>query len=1021
MKTYFASRFNGSEWVSVDGTLSFPLGFANNLDEQLDEAYLTIYGSKEKQFARIELWRIVIVSNESPIELFYCLANDESIEYPTGSSTYKHNIYLLEPTKLLEGIYCQTLTFTNELGYSIDGLTKKAEAGYSYSPVTPGGALLVLSLKPILNKIYATPITGGTQITVLTAGAIALQLTATDGVHEWISEGIPSGLESNLQPKIYINNKEASAGLYTISGNTTIEYDLTVSFRSVDDPDDAYALYKVNIIYKILSPNEFFATAPYTVAEMVIRCLEQAKPIKKGDTPDITLRGAGYSNGVGSSVYYNPGSIAEKLSGIIGDEITLTQNNLREQLRSIGGLIHAEPRLLVYYRGESEPPYLEVTFDDYGSSETIDLTETSYVHCDLSENINEYCTDVRSYAANLVNANRYDGVSIQDPYYNKFKTVRSENVNVRIEEQTAYASTDYPIYRVNKVRVKVLNASEVIETIDVTPLVLESAAYNLKSDYGDTFPDAKNCFLYYSQGEKGIKGLNFKRVQTNSFDVTGRKYAISKIFELITGEDIDGYIDDSGFANIAFNIEYVPIYSASFSHSKGVYTPSALSYEQVYTQSENIINARNYGEHLKGVAARLGNEEIHRTYIFREYSDIPSVGKKAVISGEDKLTPYYITKTQTEVSPFFFKTTISMSKDFNRISQYIGIDSHKRIYEVSEREAYERSVLVKQKLVLTTDASTTSDIADSILFENNGPEALRMIRSVFTPGNYKPITVAAVNTYADNDKSTNGYYLNLPVVASSFGNAIVFSMRFKDNYSAGVKAEYFQESSVSGYWGIDVPYRDAQGRFKTIDVNLYDRILVDKSTPYSLPVNNYKNEYSAPMGFKDLYIDADSRETLDLNFEIELLSGEKGVYIGSGFSSAHPLVTASRTANARLYLFTGAQKMRAFQRDILDLFSLEEIESGAESGSNWQSIDISECFDVQNGKIVFIPPASLSSVLAEIQGDISWAIAVPPYIHTDNYSSVNGILTKKIKRGGDVIFCSNSVSPNNTFYIIPKK
>ena len=44
------------------------------------------------------------------------VASDNVTELPAGSGKYKHELYLIERTKLLEGYIGQSLTFTNALG-----------------------------------------------------------------------------------------------------------------------------------------------------------------------------------------------------------------------------------------------------------------------------------------------------------------------------------------------------------------------------------------------------------------------------------------------------------------------------------------------------------------------------------------------------------------------------------------------------------------------------------------------------------------------------------------------------------------------------------------------------------------------------------------------------------------------------------------------------------------------------------------------------------------------------------------
>ena len=84
--------------------------------------------------------------------------------------------------------------------------------------------------------------------------------------------------------------------------------------------------------------------------------------------------------------------------------------------------------------------------------------------------------------------------------------------------------------------------------------------------------------------------------------------------------------------------------------------------------------------------ARLGNVEKSITYVCAWFDQIPKAGELY----DDE---YYISAVSWEVMPTYIKCTLGLSKDFNRISQYIGISSNRRYYEVSEREPRSLKIL----------------------------------------------------------------------------------------------------------------------------------------------------------------------------------------------------------------------------------------------------------------------------------------------------------------------------------------
>ena len=67
-----------------------------------------------------------------------------------GKGTYTHELYLIERTKLLEGILCQSMTFTNTLGNN--GTAYKSSAFNIYDGI---GAINTLTDE--IKFLYTTP------------------------------------------------------------------------------------------------------------------------------------------------------------------------------------------------------------------------------------------------------------------------------------------------------------------------------------------------------------------------------------------------------------------------------------------------------------------------------------------------------------------------------------------------------------------------------------------------------------------------------------------------------------------------------------------------------------------------------------------------------------------------------------------------------------------------------------------------------------------------------------------------
>lgn len=452
--------------------------------------------------------------------------------------------------------------------------------------------------------------------------------------------------------------------------------------------------------YPFAAVENHLPLAPYSITDCVTRCLELAEPLQKGEIPRFRFEGVTYDASTGErNPTYTAGSQAERYDKVLAPPFTMTQCTLREQLKIIGGFIHAEPRLtdgVITFEPFCGNELAEVTLTD---GTKIPLNQYPYAIRKKSQSINEYCTSVDTRAENLVNSIDKRKGSIIDPDGENYKSLRSETINARIEENNGEVVTAYPIYEIEKVMCGIANrnpknASDywVLAPVDITDYVVEETAYRANlSSYSGSFPYSKAFAIYYKQGSPNIKGLFFKApaVINNAF----KDYSIVNILKQVTGKSSI----DTTYALYSFQVTYKPIYNARFVHSKPYIDPDENERTLFYNQSENLIETSYYGENVKGAVARLGNAEQSLTYYFKDINNIPKAGQ---LFDDDN----YISAVMVQVMPSYLKCTVTLSKDFNRLSEYIGVKSLKYLYEVNERAAYDRTILLKEYIVVGAES-----------------------------------------------------------------------------------------------------------------------------------------------------------------------------------------------------------------------------------------------------------------------------------------------------------------------------
>lgn len=557
--------------------------------------------------------------------------------------------------------------------------------------------------------------------------------------------------------------------------------------------------------------------------------------------------------------------------------------------------------------------------------------------------------------------------------------------------------------------------------LDITDYVFEASQYNSRlSSYDSAYPYSKAYGLMYTQGQKNITALNFK--QEHPISSVFENYSIVNILREVSGQDINITPEDGavsgGYPLLAFRVTYTPFYSARVAQTKPNYKDFPRGSALVYNQGSNVIESRYYGENLKGVIARLGNVEMTKTYMLSRLGYIPKAGQKY---DED----YYISAVSVEMYSNLIKCTIGLSKDFNRLSQYIGISSAKRYSEVSQTQAQERNELYHEYIVIG-DSETADD--DSLIGDN----FMNSVRATFLQGgNFRPLTnVVAWGTSAKGNPLP---VVQLPVIGSAFGNSISFEWAYEDNYSAGAISQYATSGAgtelVTGYFQNNYRYTDYYGRMYYYDFDLQpygtQPASLDEQSEIGKALPAYDKEdaptvssgYFSTIGKTPYLMRKDNREIIKVNAQVDFVTNRKGIIIGSALASNNPLISGIGFVAAKLYVFT----------DTLDKF-INHVAGSADVSFNSQTVGN---YEIQT---LDLPGAALAlSELADGQFSINvsggtfpgvsgtkykaWAIVTAAISQTEEVEDETGESTAQtVQYGGDVLLAQNiDFSAGDTF------
>lgn len=963
--------------VSINGKLYpkavFPLKTADLLDEQLDEAYLTMVLCKEEHFDMLSRVQIDARTKNSYGQVtseksfYYVIANDKSTLTIKDKKLYKHEIYLIEETKLLEGLIGDSIVFTNTLG---NVYTKNS--GFSipnYENEINFNNIYIVN-KPIIRLVMET----GTEFLVpKMSDIVAPGMTTISGEKTWYrgsaiitkyiikvfrdGNTIYTNDQSNLQyfgtesEYSFYNEQDPPSLVLDYNGVYSISYEF--SWADQDRGNSG----TVTIVFNFNVASNRYPLKKWTITDVVQRTLDLIEP---------------HLDGYPNRFTFNEEQ-AEEYKNVIAPEFAFTKENLRERLQQIGGFIHAEPRLrngVIY-------------FDKYGMNDYADMYKTPYTGKMVCQDINHYATNLDSSADNLVSQLSWAKGVIMEPFAGGYRSVRTESMNVRITEENMLIQTIFPVYQVEKLTCAYIKDGEMI-TCDITPYVFESVDYNSNlSSYSETYPTSKAFGVYYTQGERNIRGLNFKVPDAIS-DIL-RKYAIINILEAVSGENF-GWFDKIDYPTLMFQITYIPIFSTRVTQTKqyivGMQHPFALP----YNQGANMIETSYYGENMKGLIARLGNVEKTLTYMVYNLNRIPKAGQLF----DDE---YYISAVFTEFMPSYIKVQLTLSKDFNRLSQYINVPSYKRFYEVSERQAFRRETLYTDYLVIGNEVEDDGQA----LIDDHFLEYIKHTLTQTAPEDSK-ITFAQTISVNKNNEMV-GNVCVFPVLGTAMGTTMNFSFSAEDNYSAGPQSVEHNVKSgndeVTGYWQQYVPYCDYYGRIYYLELlfgqkfSLSNKLDAALGLP-KLPGGTYQGINIISTRQNSLLYRKDSREIMNFTYQASFVTNRKNIVIGSALAAMNPLIKGSDRDNPA-GLFISPHRINKFD----DFVDVSEMTQQDWTGAEDVTVD---------GTVM-----RLGQITASVEGK-AWAIVYSPN-QEDTEITVEdedgNVTTQKIPVGDRLLIACN--------------
>lgn len=616
----------------------------------------------------------------------------------------------------------------------------------------------------------------------------------------------------------------------------------------------------------------------------------------------------------------------EKLSQKLSPEFSFTQGTLFEALQQIGEYIHAIPRLIPKvgydYEYDDNGNITSTTRDDYSNwnvitfdflGGTIEHDKTNYSILDAEHPMEDFATNFVSNIQNATQSN-YDGnTTITEPFIGGYLSTRTESSNFEISNNSCVFKTRKKIRSI--ISVKVYTGGKVK---DITPYVIEKASFNTKSTYttSDVYSN-KAFFLYYTEGEKNIYNLEYLRENQTSLNSFTNEEAIKNILKIDETVTVEKYIK-----NLCVQIEYIPYQDFKARQYKTLVDETSEDLSLFYNQQANEVDVDTYGESINFALLKTGNQKLTKTQYYKNLKNLPRCG--FLMDG------YYVFGVNRELNVYTpIKTTISLAKDYNEMFAFNGVKKNIRQYEISEKECINRNLDYQEFCFVDTSFDMDDIFNDNSLkdFQDNIIERLstlgfatnknlkQIANKLENNGKYKPISYAIIKTTsAARDGTREMHCFLLPTACFPFGRSIVLSFAMDDNYSAGTTAVDAKDVDNAGdvdllnSYALEnyITYGNEFGRFDTMSVVFgaenpllnYDNNIKSKSKLlYKINESDINNE-SVVVDFENFpfLVDKDNREQIQLTTQLNFVTYNKKITIGSAMAHTTPLTTSAENS-----------------------------------------------------------------------------------------------------------------------------
>lgn len=874
MFSYQIDLFENEIWTALK-SWARPFTDGTALNDVLDAGTINVSCTKRskpiKPFTKL---RIIISEDGTEVDRIYRLvASTKRVRRsfaPSLGARYDWTINTIEVTKELERRFIGTMTTTKYL-------STKYGTSFTIAPSTKKGKAFDNGYLVLKNNIYGPKAIGESFTIPFFNWGVYDTTVHPSGLYATHAKGYNFGINLDMTLLSPTGVTVAHDGLYGTGGSSSTAITVTL---------DKQGTYKLIYSGRITHESaDYDFSAEYSIA-VYNQPDEKTLPTITSVCERLLYAGITRRKGIEEQEYLLDTVFADKYKDVESPEFSFTNSTLFDALAQVGGHIHAIPRLIPRYirDGGTDDTHYYVTFDELGGNEQAPSLPPM-VYQDHNISIDDWCGTLDCPSQNLCNTEDERAGAITE-FGNDYITCRTEDGTVEVTADNVIIRTSMPIQKLVSLECGFIPEYDGGNTPVgyITAYLYEESEYQTLSSYsGDTYPYSKAWALYYTKGDNKIRGLSFIQKGDTEVSTAFNEYAIVNIINAATGMSLKKGADvGQWMQQLAFKVTYVPIVNSRVQARKPAVDEGGEDNNQlVYNQGANVAETSFYGEKMRGAIARLGQDVEQRTYDIFHYSQMPKCGQ--LLDGK------YIANIDAEYDITKIRITLTLTKNFNQLSQYVGLNSNYRLYDVSEKQSVDRHIHYAETILIGSKASYNAQ--DQMMIK----DIARMIGETIFPAKYYNIIprkkVRVAQLLYRNKNSDNISIISVPISAFSFGTSICFAFSMYDNYGAGYQVTDIYEDEKNKTVQRLVPYSDQYGEAEYLELWMqkdgWTPTFAEQQTGQAQAYPNTlitQKDVKISTGDNPLIISKDSREHLSFVYQCHFQATRSSVVIGSGLA-----------------------------------------------------------------------------------------------------------------------------------------